>query len=330
MVRHLRSLALLPIIGALAACTSLGGAPAPTPVASGPTVIVVTATPAPATAVPPTAVPPTAVPPTAVPPTAVPPTAVPATAVPPTAVPPTAVPQEPQGIVQRVEFAPGNVSANTEGAVVRGTRDRYILGARGGQYMHIALSSLENNAVFTVYGPDGAPLAGTEEGSDVSNWQGPLPATGDYVVSVGPTRGNATYRIKFTITEPPPPLGAGSITGRLNYPSDFIPAQLVYAVRVDEPSFFYLVQTKDGDSGYVLNGVRPGNYYLLAYPAFMPDGALRSAHTQYVRCGAQVGCEDHSLVQVEVFDGQTTGGVDITDWYTSDVIPNRPAGPPQG
>lgn len=316
MVRHLRYLSILPLAGLLAACTQFGQI-SPTPVASGPTVIVITATPEPSTAVPPTAVPPTVVAPTVVPPTAVPPTVVLPTAVP-----------EPHGIEQRIEFAPGNVFARAEGTVVRGTRDRYILNARGGQYMHIALNSLENNAVFSVFAPNGQVLPGTEEGADVSNWQGSLPVDGDYVVSIGPTRGNASYGVKFTITNGSPQAAVGTITGRLNYPSDFIPGQFVYAVRVDDPAFFYLVQTSDGDSGYVFNNVVPGNYYLLAYPAFQPDGALRSGHTQYVRCGERVECTDHSLVQVTVTANQTAGGVDITDWYTPG-LPNRPQGSPQ-
>jgi hypothetical protein len=39
------------------------------------------------------------------------------------------------GKVQRVRFARGRTTAVLNGAVVRGTQDRYILGARAGQTM---------------------------------------------------------------------------------------------------------------------------------------------------------------------------------------------------
>lgn len=309
MFRHIRSLVLVPVVGALAACAPFGQTAQPTPIASGPTIIIVTATPAPATAVPPTAVP--------------------ATAVPPTVVPATPVPAQ-QGVEQRIEFAPTNVSANTSGVVRSGIRDRYILRAKGGQQMHIAVNSIHDNGVFTVYGPDGQLLPGTEESANVASWSGPLALDGDYVVSVGAISGNATYEIKFTITDPLP-AAVGSISGRLNYPSEYVPAQLIYAVRADDPSFFYMLHTNDGDSGYTMSGMRPGTYYIMSYPASDPDGTLRSAYTQHVLCGQQPLCVDHGLVPVTIFAEQpAVGAIDVIDWYSLDgAIPNRPQGEPQ-
>jgi hypothetical protein len=105
----------------------------------------------------------------------------------------------PQGKTQRVRFARGRTTAILKGAVVRGTRDRYILGARAGQTMIVHITSREKNAVFTILGPDATALEGTEEGSDATDWTGELPLSGDYSIWVGPTRGNATYTLEVTI-----------------------------------------------------------------------------------------------------------------------------------
>jgi hypothetical protein len=116
--------------------------------------------------------------------------------------PPTVIP-EPAGVEQRIQFAPGTSSARVEGAVVRGTRDRYILGASEGQYMRVSISALEENAVFSIVQPDGQPIPGTEEGQDTRYWEGSLPQSGDYTVVVGGTRGNATYTLDVAITDSP-------------------------------------------------------------------------------------------------------------------------------
>ena len=105
----------------------------------------------------------------------------------------------PKGKVQRVRFARGRTTAVLRGAVVRGTQDRYILGARAGQTMIVHVTSREKNAVFTILGPDATALEGAEEGTDATDWTGTLPLNGDYSIWVGPTRGNATYTLEVTI-----------------------------------------------------------------------------------------------------------------------------------
>jgi hypothetical protein len=86
-----------------------------------------------------------------------------------------------------------------KGAVVRGTQDRYILGARAGQTMIAHITSREKNAVFVILGPNATALDGAEEGTDATDWTGELPVSGDYSIWVSPTRGNATYTLEVTI-----------------------------------------------------------------------------------------------------------------------------------
>jgi hypothetical protein len=103
------------------------------------------------------------------------------------------------GQTQRVRFRYGRTTAVLRGAVVRGTQNRYILGAKAGQTMIVHITSSEKNAVFTILGPDATALPGTEEGADATDWSGELPSSGDYSIWVGPTRGNANYTLEVTI-----------------------------------------------------------------------------------------------------------------------------------
>lgn len=105
----------------------------------------------------------------------------------------------PKGKTQRVRFARGRTTTVLQGSVVRGTQDRYILGARADQTMIVHITSREKNAVFTIVGPHETALQGAEEGADATDWTGTLPLNGDYSIWVGPTRGNATYTLEITI-----------------------------------------------------------------------------------------------------------------------------------
>jgi hypothetical protein len=102
------------------------------------------------------------------------------------------------GSTVTVRFAKGRSSATYSGAVIRGERDIYVLGANGGQQMSVSITSEEDNAVFQIEGPGGY-LRGAEPGSDRTSWSGQLPANGKYRVIVGGTRGNATYSVTMSI-----------------------------------------------------------------------------------------------------------------------------------
>jgi hypothetical protein len=94
----------------------------------------------------------------------------------------------------RIRFARGRSTKVIEDAVVRATRDRYLLRARAGQTLIVRITSLEDNAVFDIYAPGRRTLA-----QETTDWTGELPRSGDYVISVGGTRGNASYRLEVTV-----------------------------------------------------------------------------------------------------------------------------------
>jgi hypothetical protein len=95
---------------------------------------------------------------------------------------------------RRIRFARGASSAFVEDAVVRGTRDIYLLGAKAGQKMTVSITSVENNAVFDIISPQQKILK-----QEATSWSTQLPATGNYRIVVGGTRGNATYKLRVEI-----------------------------------------------------------------------------------------------------------------------------------
>jgi len=98
------------------------------------------------------------------------------------------------GITTVVKFKKGGTSATYKNAVIRGERNKYLLGASAGQVMSVSISSLENNAVFDIQSPSGKAVV-----SEVRDWSGQLSEKGRYRIIVGGTRGNATYTVRFAV-----------------------------------------------------------------------------------------------------------------------------------
>ncbi len=98
------------------------------------------------------------------------------------------------GLTTVVRFKKGATSASYKNAVIRGESNKYILGASGGQLMSVSVSSIEDNAVLRVQAPNGRILT-----SGRKSWSGQLPADGKYRILVSPTRGNATYTVRFAV-----------------------------------------------------------------------------------------------------------------------------------
>jgi hypothetical protein len=116
------------------------------------------------------------------------------------------------GVRKEIHFSPGSASATIEGAAIRGERDVYYITAKAGQTPEVRISAVENNAVFAIFKPgsvatekdgfteitgEAMPKAG--EADDTQTWIGTLPVTGKYLIVVGGTRGNATYKLSVTI-----------------------------------------------------------------------------------------------------------------------------------
>lgn len=114
--------------------------------------------------------------------------------------------------VKQIHFAPGASVGEARGGIVRGERALYAINAASGQQMTVRITSPENNAVFQLYWPgaraemedgavrvDGTALRGANEGDDATQWSGALPASGNYLIVIGGTRGNAAYSLNISI-----------------------------------------------------------------------------------------------------------------------------------
>lgn len=104
-----------------------------------------------------------------------------------------------QSRVRRLRFARGAFETTVEDAVVMGTRDIYLVGARKGQTMTVKISSFEQNAVFEVKTPPTKSGQRRSLKPEAIRWTGTLPETGDYQLIIGSLRGNATYKLQVSI-----------------------------------------------------------------------------------------------------------------------------------
>jgi len=134
--------------------------------------------------------------------------------------------------------------------------------------------------------------------------------TAQPVSTLSPTAGGVTSTPipSFTVT---PTVEPGSISGRLSYPSEFIPPQRVVAFQVNGYNYRY-VDTMQNQNIYHITGLAPGIYHVVAY---ILGGGLAGGYTQAVPCGLSVGCVDHSLIDVTVEAGKDTPYINPGDWY---------------
>ena len=150
----------------------------------------------------------------------------------------------------------------------------------------------------------------------------PSPQSSPQVVMASPT-------VSPTMVASPAPSVApevqatGKIVGTLGYPSEGIPALDIYAFKQGDLSVFYKTTTQRNQSTFIIGGVVPGTYLLVAYPQSTPQSA--GGYTKAVPCGLSVECTDHSLIPVTVEAGKAVGGVEIKDWYVPDgTFPAKP------
>jgi hypothetical protein len=103
----------------------------------------------------------------------------------------------------------------------------------------------------------------------------------------------------------------GSISGKLGYPSEIIPAMTIVATN-QTTNQFYFVETILNDSVYKIEHLPPGSYQVVAY---LLGEDISGGYSEFVPCGLSVDCSDHSLITFQVTAGQETAGIDPLDFY---------------
>jgi hypothetical protein len=124
--------------------------------------------------------------------------------------------------------------------------------------------------------------------------------------------------------------GTATIAGRVRYPSEFLPAQVVFAIDAKDRSRFYRVDTPQSSSQvwYRLADLSPGTYVIVAYTQETSPrtAGYAGGYTRYAACGLTAECaQDHTLVQVTVKANDYLMGIDPSDWYAPNgTYPARP------
>lgn len=115
--------------------------------------------------------------------------------------------------------------------------------------------------------------------------------------------------------------GSASLSGKLSYPSEYIPAQRIVAFEV-KTGYYYWLRTSQGNATYKLDGLPAGTYVVMAY---MIDGKSKAGYSVSAACDLTCG-DDHTLVQIELKEGEHKTGINPIDWYAPEGV-NWPAEP---
>jgi len=109
---------------------------------------------------------------------------------------------------------------------------------------------------------------------------------------------------------PENPYHTGTVEGKVCFPSEYIPAMYLYLANVNTQEITIIsIPENQGDFSV---GVPEGTY--TAY-AWLADYTMGGTYSQAVPCGLSVNCNDHSLIEFEVIEDQTTSGIEVCDWY---------------
>lgn len=118
---------------------------------------------------------------------------------------------------------------------------------------------------------------------------------------------------------------AGSISGTLGYPSEYIPAMRVVAFDIYSDAY-YFVDTVVNQSEFEITDVPAGTYQVVAY-LLDQEPHVGGGYTEFVTCGLSAECTDHSLIDVLVYPGMETFNINPLDFYGLPTEVRYPAFP---
>jgi hypothetical protein len=146
--------------------------------------------------------------------------------------------------------------------------------------------------------------AGTLVGIDLCDWYG---QPGDIPLPPG-ISGPAPTATEVAVQ--PTASGPGNISGHISYPSGGIPKLVIVAFNINT-GFWWWIGTAQNQSSYVHADLPAGVYHVVAY--------YEAGHLQ---AGYATG--SHQLLDVVVKAGETTSGIDLTDWVSDGTYPDEP------
>ena len=120
-----------------------------------------------------------------------------------------------------------------------------------------------------------------------------------------------------TPTPVPTTVPTGSISGKLGFPSSFIPPLRIVAINTVTGHYWWQ-NTVENQSSYRFTDLPVAKYYVLAYQIQEPSRTFYAAYSNFVTCGLSASCTNHNLISVEVKAGQEATNIDPVDWYATD------------
>ncbi len=113
----------------------------------------------------------------------------------------------------------------------------------------------------------------------------------------------------------------GNIKGTVCYPSEYIPATIVY-LKNKETNKIYSLDIEENQKHFKFKKIPAGNYIAFAYTVQEVSTDVNNktsiangGYTYAVPCGLTVDCKDHSLLIFKVENGKTTKKIQICDWF---------------
>ncbi len=104
------------------------------------------------------------------------------------------------GIYKRIKFEKGKPWFIFSGAVVTGDTDTYIFRANKNQDLKVSITSVQDNAVFTVViVKTGKLLENTADSNKTTEFLGAITVSGEYKILVKPSDGNASYKLSVEL-----------------------------------------------------------------------------------------------------------------------------------
>jgi len=104
------------------------------------------------------------------------------------------------GIYKRIKFEKGKSWFIFSGAVIVGDTDTYIFRANKNQDLKVSITSVKDNAEFTVVNAKtGKLLENTADSNKTTEFLGAIPVNGEYKILVKPSEGNASYKLSVEL-----------------------------------------------------------------------------------------------------------------------------------
>ena len=120
------------------------------------------------------------------------------------------------------------------------------------------------------------------------------------------------------------PPSLGTISGRMSYPSDGIPASMVACAENIQTGAAKCTKSRTGWTSRVSYSLQlpAGRYHVYARISAQDENAgdlarERAYYTEYMKCGMAAHCNSHRRIVLEVKPGETITGITVGDWWAN-------------